>query len=166
MSEVEGSWKENMKQAIRKALLLSFAGVLATACQSTWSTAAAQSSSSSAASTRITITPTSSQKVIAGAPDRFTGSVRVQSLFDAKEPARSSGGQVTFQAGARSAWHTHPLGQVLIVTEGVGWIQQWGGPVQVIRKGDVVWIPAGVKHWHGATPTSAMTHIAFQEQLD
>jgi len=86
-----------MKQAIQKALLLVVAGALATACQSTWSAAAGQSSSSSADSTRITITPTSSQKVIAGAPDRFTGSVRVQSLFDAKEPARSSGGQVTFQ---------------------------------------------------------------------
>src|SRR6266700_4174728 len=89
-------------------------------------------------STQISITPTSSQKVIAGAPDRFTGMVRVQSLFDAREPARSSGGQVTFQPGARSAWHTHPLGQILIVTDGVGWVQQWGGPVQVIRKGDVV----------------------------
>jgi len=117
-------------------------------------------------STQITITPTNSQKVIAGAPDRFTGSVRVQSLFDGKEPSRSSGGEVTFQPGARSAWHTHPLGQILIVTDGVGWVQQWGGPVQVIRKGDVVWIPAGVKHWHGATPTTTMTHIAFQEQLD
>ena len=89
-----------------------------------------------------------------------------QFLFDAKEPARSSGGQVRFQHGARSAWHTHPLGQILIVTDGVGWVQQWGGPVQVIREGDVVWIPAGVKHWHGATPTTTMTHIAFQEQLD
>jgi len=117
-------------------------------------------------STQISITTTSLQKVIAGAPDRFTGMVRVQSLFDAKEPARSSGGQVTFQPGARSAWHTHPLGQILIVTDGVGWVQQWGSPVQVIRKGDVVWIPAGVKHWHGATPTTTMTHIAFQEQLD
>src|ERR1700687_743537 len=117
-------------------------------------------------STQITITPTSSQKIITGAPDRFTGSVRVQSLFDAKEPARSSGGQVKFQPGARSAWHTHPLGQILIVTDGVGWVQQWGSPVQVIRKGDVIWIPAGVKHWHGATPTTTMTHIAFQEQLN
>jgi len=117
-------------------------------------------------STQITITQSNSQKVIAGAPDRFTGSVRVQSLFAAKEPARSSGGQVTFQPGARSAWHTHPLGQILIVTDGVGWVQKWGGPVQVIRKGDVVWIPAGVKHWHGATPTTTMAHIAFQEQLD
>jgi quercetin dioxygenase-like cupin family protein len=116
-------------------------------------------------STQIAITPASSQKVITGAPDRFTGSVRIQSLFDAKEQARSSGGQVTFQPGARSAWHTHPLGQVLIVTGGIGWIQQWGGPVQVISKGDVVWIPSGVKHWHGATPSTAMTHIALQEQL-
>ena len=117
-------------------------------------------------STQITITPTSSQKAITGTPDRFTGSVRVQSLFDPNAPSRSSGGLVTFQPGARSAWHTHPLGQVLIVTDGVGWVQQWGGPVQVIRKGDVVWIPAGVKHWHGATPTTTMTHLAFQEQLD
>src|SRR5437870_1810857 len=117
-------------------------------------------------STQISITPASSQNVIAGASDRFTGTVRVQSLFDAREPARSSGGQVTFQPGARSAWHSHPLGQILIVTDGVGWVQQWGDPIQVIRKGDVVWIPAGVKHWHGATPTTTMTHIAFQEQLD
>jgi quercetin dioxygenase-like cupin family protein len=115
---------------------------------------------------QITITPANSQKVISGAPDRFTGSVRVQSLFDAKEPSRSSGGQVTFRPGARSDWHTHPLGQILIVTDGEGWIQQWGGPVQVMRKGDVVWIPPGVKHWHGATPTTSITHIAFQEQLD
>jgi quercetin dioxygenase-like cupin family protein len=115
---------------------------------------------------QIAIKPTSSQTVIAGTPDHFRGSVRVQTLFDAKDPARSTGGEVTFQPGARSAWHTHPLGQILIVTDGVGWIQQWGGPVQVIRKGDVVWIPAGVKHWHGATPTNAMTHIAIQEQLN
>jgi quercetin dioxygenase-like cupin family protein len=115
---------------------------------------------------QITITPTAAQKVITGSPKRFTGSVRVQSLFDPTEPSRASGGAVTFQPGARSAWHTHPLGQILIVTDGVGWIQQWGGPVQVIRKGDVVWIPPGIKHWHGATPTTAMTHIAVQESLN
>jgi quercetin dioxygenase-like cupin family protein len=114
----------------------------------------------------ITITPRTAQKVITGASDRFTGSVRVRSLFDPTEPSRTSGGVVTFQPGARSAWHTHPLGQILIVTDGVGWTQQWGGPVQVIRKGDVVWIPPGVKHWHGATPKSAMTHIAVQESLN
>jgi quercetin dioxygenase-like cupin family protein len=117
-------------------------------------------------STAISITQAATQKVITGAPERFTGSVRVQSLFDAKEPMRSSGGQVTFQPGARSAWHTHPLGQMLIVTDGIGWVQQWGGPVQVMRKGDVVWIPPGVKHWHGATPTSSVTHLAFQEQVN
>lgn len=155
-----------MKQAIRKALLLSVAGVLAIVCQPTWSTAAAQSSSTGNANSQITITPGSSQKVITGVPDHFTGLVRVQSLFDAKESSRTTGGLVTFQPGARTAWHTHPLGQILIVTDGVGWIQQWGGPVQVIRKGDVVWIPAGVKHWHGATPTTTMTHIAIQEQLN
>jgi quercetin dioxygenase-like cupin family protein len=115
---------------------------------------------------QITITPSAKQKVIAGSPERFTGSVRVQSLFGPSDPSRTSGGAVTFQPGARSAWHTHPLGQILIVTNGEGWLQQWGAPVQVIRKGDVVWIPPGVSHWHGATPTSAMTHIAVQESLN
>jgi len=82
------------------------------------------------------------------------------------DPSRTSGGKVTFEPGARSAWHTHPLGQILIVTDGTGWIQQWGGPIEEIRKGDVIWIPPGVKHWHGATPSIAMTHIAIQEQLN
>jgi 4-carboxymuconolactone decarboxylase len=96
----------------------------------------------------------------------FTGSVEVQELFPPDDPSRTSGGKVTFEPGARSAWHTHPLGQILIVTDGTGWVQQWGGPIQEIRKGDVVRIPAGVKHWHGATPSTAMTHIAIQEQLN
>jgi quercetin dioxygenase-like cupin family protein len=96
----------------------------------------------------------------------FTGAVQVQQLFPADDPSRTSGGKVTFEPGARSAWHTHPLGQILIVTDGTGWVQQWRGPIQEIRKGDVVRIPAGVKHWHGATPTTAMTHIAIQEQLN
>jgi quercetin dioxygenase-like cupin family protein len=128
--------------------------------------ALAQISPTDPRSGQITITPPPSQKVMTGAPDRFTGSVRVRSLFDAKSPARSTGGEVTFQAGARSAWHTHPLGQVLIVTDGEGWVQQWGNPVQVMHKGDVVWIPPGVKHWHGATPATAVTHIAFQEEQE
>lgn len=115
---------------------------------------------------QITITPKAAQTTKPGPADRFTGSVRVQTLFCANEPNRSSGGLVTFQPGARSAWHTHPRGQVLIVTEGVGWIQQWGGPVRVMHKGDVIWITPGVKHWHGATPTSVLTHIAVQEQVD
>ncbi len=128
--------------------------------------ALAQTSPADLHSAQITITPPVSQKVIIGAPDRFTGSVRVRSLFDAKSPSRLTGGEATFQPGARSAWHTHPLGQVLIVTDGEGWVQQWGSPVQVMRKGDVVWIPPGVKHWHGATPTTTVTHIALQEEQD
>jgi len=101
-----------------------------------------------------------------GSDQFFTGSVQVQQLFPGHDPARTSGGRVTFEPGARSAWHTHPLGQILIVTDGTGWIQQWGGPVEEIRKGDVIWIPPGVKHWHGATATTSMTHIAIQEQLN
>jgi 4-carboxymuconolactone decarboxylase len=101
-----------------------------------------------------------------GSDQYFTGSVQVQQLFPAHDPSRTGGGKVTFEPGARSAWHTHPLGQILIVTEGTGWIQQWGGPIEEIRKGDVIWIPPGVKHWHGATPTTALTHIAIQEQVN
>ena len=127
---------------------------------------AAQSPAESPDGKQITITPAAAQKVITGASNRFTGSAQVQSLFDAKGPAGLSGGKVTFKPGARSAWHTHPLGQILIVTEGTGWIQQWGSPVQVMHEGDVIWIPAGVKHWHGATPTTKMTHIALQEQVN
>ena len=102
-----------------------------------------------------------------GPAEYFTGAVRIDPLFEAPDPARARGASVTFEPGARSAWHTHPLGQTLIVTAGCGLAQTWGGgPVQEIRPGDVVWIPPGEKHWHGATPTTAMTHIAIQEQLD
>jgi len=101
-----------------------------------------------------------------GSPDYFTGSVRIDPLFSAHEPARASGAYVTFEPGARSAWHTHPLGQTLVVTAGCGWVQRWGGPVEEIQPGDIVWFSPGEKHWHGATPTTAMTHIAIQEQLD
>jgi quercetin dioxygenase-like cupin family protein len=114
----------------------------------------------------ISITRSGSQPSRQGSPDYFTGSVRVDSLFEAQDPARASGGRVTFEPGARSAWHTHPLGQILIVTAGTGWVQQWGSPKEEIREGDVVRIPPGQKHWHGATATTSMTHIAIQEQLD
>ena len=107
-----------------------------------------------------------SQPSVRGPAEYFTGTVRIDPLFQTPDPARVAGGRVTFEPGARSAWHTHPFGQVLIVTEGTGWIQQWGGPIGEIRKGDVIWIPAGVKHWHGATPNTAMTHIAIQEELN
>ena len=99
-----------------------------------------------------------------GPAEWFTGSVRMDSLVDASEPARVAGTRVTFEPGARTAWHTHPLGQTLIVTAGCGWAQREGGPVEEIRPGDVVWITPGEKHWHGATATTGMTHIAIQEK--
>jgi quercetin dioxygenase-like cupin family protein len=102
----------------------------------------------------------------AGPAEYFTGAVRVDPLFQVSEPARLSGSSVTFEPGARTAWHTHPLGQTLIVTAGCGRVQRWGGPIEEIRPGDVVWIPPGEKHWHGATPATAMTHIAIQEWLN
>jgi quercetin dioxygenase-like cupin family protein len=96
----------------------------------------------------------------------FTGTVRVDPVFQVGDPARVSGGLVTFEPGARSAWHTHPLGQTLIVTSGLGWAQTEGGPIEEIRPGDVVWFPPGEKHWHGASPTTAMSHIAVTESLN
>lgn len=101
-----------------------------------------------------------------GSAQYFTGRVRVDPLFDAPAPARVVGASVTFEPGARTAWHTHPLGQTLIVTAGCGRVQREGGPIDEIRPGDVVWIPPGEKHWHGAGPATGMTHIAIQERLD
>lgn len=101
-----------------------------------------------------------------GPDEYFTGTVRVDPLFQADDPARVTGASVTFEPGARTAWHTHPLGQTLIVTMGVGRVQREGGPIEEIRPGDVIWFPPGEKHWHGASPAVAMTHIAIQERLD
>lgn len=101
-----------------------------------------------------------------GPSDWFTGTVRIDPLFQATDPARAAGNSVTFEPGARTAWHTHPLGQTLIVTAGGGRAQRWDGPIEDIRPGDVVWFEPGEKHWHGASPTTAMTHIAVQEQLN
>ncbi len=114
----------------------------------------------------IRVTRSGSQPSYSGPKERFTGTVRVDPLFEAAEPARSSGTLVTFEPGARTDWHSHPLGQRLIVTAGCGRVQQWGGPIEEIRPGDVVIIPAGVKHWHGAAPTTAMSHMAIQEKHD
>jgi quercetin dioxygenase-like cupin family protein len=114
----------------------------------------------------VRITRAGSQPSARGSADYFTGSVRVDPLFPANAPSRTSGGLVTFEPGARANWHTHPLGQTLIVTAGLGWVQQLGHPVQEMRPGDVVWIPPGVKHWHGAAATTGVTHIAIQESLD
>jgi quercetin dioxygenase-like cupin family protein len=101
-----------------------------------------------------------------GPEQYFSGRVKIRPLFSASEPARMSCGCVTFDPCARSAWHTHPLGQTLIVMSGRGFVQSWGGPVREIRAGDVIWTPPGEKHWHGAAPDSSMTHIAIQEALD
>lgn len=107
-----------------------------------------------------------SQPSSRGSADYFTGIVRVDPLFQAPEPARARGAYVTFEPGARTAWHTHPLGQTLVVTAGCGRVQRLGGPIEEIRPGDVVWFEPGEKHWHGAAPTTAMTHIAISEPLD
>jgi quercetin dioxygenase-like cupin family protein len=101
-----------------------------------------------------------------GPQDYFTGTVRIDPLFTAPDPARVAAASVTFEPGARTHWHTHPLGQTLIVTSGCGWVQRKGGPIEEIRPGDIVAFPPGEKHWHGATPTTAMTHIAIQERLN
>jgi quercetin dioxygenase-like cupin family protein len=101
-----------------------------------------------------------------GSSEYFTGTVRIDPLFEAPDPARVVGASVTFEPGARTAWHTHPLGQTLIVTAGYGRVQHWGGPIENIRPGDVIWFAPGEKHWHGATATTAITHIAIQERLD
>jgi quercetin dioxygenase-like cupin family protein len=124
------------------------------------------SAASVQSSQMVTVTHPGSQPSTGGPADNFTGSVRVDSRFQGTAPARISGGIVTFEPGARTAWHTHPLGQTLIVTAGVGLVQEWDGAVQEIRPGDIVWIPPGVKHWHGATAINGMSHIAFSEALD
>jgi quercetin dioxygenase-like cupin family protein len=112
------------------------------------------------------ITRSGSQPSGKGRGEWFTGTVRIDPLFAATAPARAAGNAVTFEPGARTAWHTHPLGQTLIVTFGCGRSQREGGPIEEIRPGDVVWFEPGEKHWHGASPTTAMTHIAIQEALD
>jgi 4-carboxymuconolactone decarboxylase len=140
------------------------------------STALAQVGGPTATDALQTASPQSSQTIkvmrsgsrpfTEGPAEHFTGSARIDLLFSENPPAHTSGGRVTFEAGARTAWHSHPLGQTLIVTVGRGWVQKWGGPVQEIQEGDVVWIPPGQKHWHGATASTSMTHIAIQESLN
>lgn len=107
-----------------------------------------------------------SAQSFAGPEDWFTGTVRVDPLFQAEDPGRAGGAHVTFEPGARTAWHTHPAGQTLIVTFGCGRVQREGGPIEEIRQGDIVWFPAGEKHWHGASPETAMSHIAIQESVE
>ena len=114
----------------------------------------------------MNITRVGTQASTKGSPDWFTGTVRVDPLFQAPDPAFVVGASVTFEPGARTAWHTHPLGQTLIVTAGLGWVQREGGSIEEVRPGDVVWFEPAEKHWHGASPATAMTHIAIQEKLN
>jgi quercetin dioxygenase-like cupin family protein len=114
----------------------------------------------------MTVLPNGTQPSMVGAPEIFVGHVRVDPLVPARAPSRVTAGYVTFEPGARSSWHTHPLGQTLVVTAGAGWIQQQGREKQVIKPGDVIWTPPGVKHWHGAAATTGMTHMAIQESLE
>ncbi|MEQ8694834.1 MAG: cupin domain-containing protein [Gammaproteobacteria bacterium] len=126
----------------------------------------AASTASAQADQVITVSRAGSQPSTVGTAENFTGSVRVDSRFKGTGLSRISGATVTFEPGARTAWHTHPLGQTLVVTAGVGLVQHWNGTVQVIRPGDTVWIRPGAKHWHGASATVGMSHIAFSEALD
>lgn len=128
--------------------------------------ARAGNSEANKGSTTLEILRQGSQPTAKGSPENFIGSVSVDQRFQRNEPARVGGATVTFQPGARTAWHTHPLGQTLIVTSGTGWVQREGGPVEEIRVGDVIFIPPGVRHWHGATATTAMSHVAIAEALD
>lgn len=140
--------------------------VIAAAPADTADTAQAASGRASepdARSEAIRIARRGQQPSSQGSAEYFTGSVRIEPLFEAKDRSRTSGGSVTFEPGARTAWHTHPLCQTLIVTAGTGRVQRWGDPVEEIRSGDIVWIPPGQKHWHGASPATGMTHIAIQE---
>lgn len=149
-----------MKKLTLAALLLSLGA-----------SALAQTSGSTSSATpgqrqEMVVTRAGTQASTKGPASFFSGSVRVDPLFGAHTPSTASGAAVTFEPAARSAWHTHPLGQVIIVTAGAGRVQQWGGPLQEIRPGDVVWTPPGMKHWHGAAPTTALTHITIQEAVN
>ncbi|TQF12894.1 cupin domain-containing protein [Myxococcus llanfairpwllgwyngyllgogerychwyrndrobwllllantysiliogogogochensis] len=153
-----------MKRLTLTAMVLPLVAVACAHTTEAGTQVAATSPSDGAQALRIS--RSGSQAPRQGPAESFTGAVRVDPLFQAKAPSRTSGASVTFEPGARSAWHAHPLGQVLLVTEGVGRVQRWGDPAEEIRPGDVVWIPPGQKHWHGASPEHRMTHIAVLEHLD
>lgn len=151
---------------ITRRRMLTVTGGLATLAVAGPAIALGQSATMLGRNGTMQITRAGSQPSRKGQAEYFTGAVRIDPLFQAQEPARTGGGHVTFEPGARTAWHTHPLGQTLIITSGLGWVQREGGPIEEVRPGDVVWFPPGLKHWHGATPTTAMTHIAISESLN
>jgi quercetin dioxygenase-like cupin family protein len=139
--------------------------VLAALLAASLSPMSARAEGSGAPASAMVIKRNGAQPSVKGPAANFVGVVRVDPLLSAQDPSRISVASVTFEPGARSAWHTHPVGQILIVTAGLGWVQQEGGPVEEIRPGDVVWTPPGVKHWHGASPTTSMTHTTIQESV-
>jgi quercetin dioxygenase-like cupin family protein len=141
-------------------------GTLALLALGACSSSRATSAGASTAGHDIVVTRREAQQTSVGPAETFTGTVHVQRLFLPASPSRVQGAYVTFAPGAHTAWHTHPAGQILVVTAGSGYVQPWGGQRQDIHEGDVVWTPPNVKHWHGATPTGAMTHMAIVEQLD
>jgi quercetin dioxygenase-like cupin family protein len=151
---------------ITRRRILAASGGLAAMAAAKLGTAEAPTARTKGRNGTMDITRSGSQPSRKGPAEYFTGSVRIDPLFQAPEPARVGGGSVTFEPGARTAWHTHPLGQTLIITSGFGWVQREGGLIEEVRPGDVVWFPPGEKHWHGATPTTAMTHIAIQEAVN
>ena len=148
-----------MRSAVSTSVV---AAIVAVAC----SPSAPARPPAAAGAGRLEVVRSGSQPEVVGSAENFSGRVAVTPLFQANEHRRAAGAYVRFEPGAHSAWHTHPAGQTLVVTDGVGWVQEWGGAKQEIRPGDVVWTPPGVKHWHGATATSAMTHLAVQEHVD
>ena len=143
-----------------------YAAALLPLCLPAGAVSASASAEAAATHAAVTVTRAAAMPAITGNARYFTGTVAVDAMFQRTAPARVGGGIVTFAPGARTAWHTHPLGQTLIVTQGNGWVQHWQGPLQALAVGDVAWIPPGVKHWHGATATSAMQHVAIAEAQD
>jgi quercetin dioxygenase-like cupin family protein len=149
---------------IRRAIVT--ATILGVTATSTAATAATAATAQTDRKPMMEVTRKADQETIAGPAEWFTGKVTISGMFQRDEPSRVGGAIVRFEPGARTAWHKHPLGQTLIVTEGVGWTQVQDGPVLEFKVGDILWCPADRKHWHGATPTQAMTHIAIQESLN
>lgn len=143
-----------------------YAAALLPLCLPAGAVSASASAEAAATHAAVTVTRAAAMPAITGDARYFTGTVAVDAMFQRPSPARVGGAIVTFAPGARTAWHTHPLGQTLIVTQGHGWVQHWQGPLQALAVGDVAWIPPGVKHWHGATATSAMQHVAIAEAQD
>lgn len=160
-----GEWRLSAKQIIGRRQFVQFTGAALLSLSARDLIRAAESSTN-IKEHKMEIIRNGSHPSVTGPEDWFSGTTRIDPLFDAHEPARAAGASVTFEPGARTAWHTHPLGQTLIVTSGLGRVQVWGEAIQEIRPGDVVWFPPGVKHWHGASPETAMTHIAIQEALE